>query len=251
MTDKITLDRETFKVLAADTRVEILKRIESHKKTLTDLAQEMGMSPSTIKEHLDKLVSAGLIEHVERGTKWKYYKLTYKGRGVLNPAETKVWIMLGVSLLLLGASMISLHTHLADIVSIQPLAVQQSFKAGEPKRDAPPVDGGGLLLAKSGVEAEKKAGRSRDDVPLNRMMEYEDIMAAGEVDGLDLDKKEDVAVGPAPSTTFPEVELVYDEAPRILAERRIPYVDIGIALALTMVSGACIGYLLRSRGFSG
>ena len=49
MSDKITLDRETFKALAADTRVEILKRIAKHKLTLTDLAEEMNMSPSTIK----------------------------------------------------------------------------------------------------------------------------------------------------------------------------------------------------------
>ncbi|MFC2163071.1 ArsR family transcriptional regulator, partial [Candidatus Altiarchaeota archaeon] len=64
MSDKITLDRETFKVLSADTRIDILKRLEKRKKTLTDLSQEMGMSPSTIKEHIDKLLSSGLIEHI-------------------------------------------------------------------------------------------------------------------------------------------------------------------------------------------
>jgi len=99
MDDKITLDRETFKALAVDTRIEILKRLNEHKETLTDLAQEMNMSPSTIKEHLDKLVSVGLIEQIERDTKWKYYRLTSKGKAIVSPYETKIWILLGISII--------------------------------------------------------------------------------------------------------------------------------------------------------
>ncbi|MBU0762053.1 MAG: winged helix-turn-helix domain-containing protein [Candidatus Altiarchaeota archaeon] len=104
MDSKITLDRETFKVLAADTRIEILKSLSEHKLTLTDLSEKFGMSPSTIKEHLDRLVDAGLIEADERGMKWKYYRLTRKGENIVTPVETKVWILLGTSLLLIFAS---------------------------------------------------------------------------------------------------------------------------------------------------
>ncbi|HHQ44647.1 MAG TPA: ArsR family transcriptional regulator [Candidatus Altiarchaeales archaeon] len=103
MSDKITLDRDTFKVLAADTRVNILKSIHDRKKTISDLAEEFGMSPSTIKEHVDKLVEAGLIEYLDRGTKWKYYVLTRKGEKIVSPVETKVWILLSTSLVALGA----------------------------------------------------------------------------------------------------------------------------------------------------
>jgi len=106
--EKITLDRETFKVLAADTRVEILKRLSEHKETLTDLSDALEMSPSTIKEHLNKLVSAGLIEQIEGDTKWKYYKLTGKGEGIIKPAETSVWILLAASGLVLAGSFKSL-----------------------------------------------------------------------------------------------------------------------------------------------
>ncbi|MFH1836342.1 MAG: winged helix-turn-helix domain-containing protein [Methanobacteriota archaeon] len=106
--EKITLDRETFKVLAADTRVEIIKRLSEHKETLTDLAEGLDMSPSTIKEHLNKLVSAGLIEQIEGTTKWKYYKLTGKGERIIKPAETSVWILLAASGLVLAGSFKSL-----------------------------------------------------------------------------------------------------------------------------------------------
>lgn len=103
MSDKITLDREAFKVLASDTRIEMLKILAERKKTLTDLSQQMGLSPSTVKEHLDRLVDAGLIEYLDRGTKWKYYVLTSKGKSVVKPVEAKIWIMLSASAAVLAS----------------------------------------------------------------------------------------------------------------------------------------------------
>jgi len=95
---KITLDRETFKALAVDSRVKILRILDDRQHTLTDLAQELDMAPSTIKEHLDTLVAAGLIKQVDKGMKWKYYRLTSKGKELLNPYEKKVWIVLATSI---------------------------------------------------------------------------------------------------------------------------------------------------------
>ncbi len=103
MDEKITLDRETFRALAVDTRIEILKILDDRQHTLTDLAEALNMSPSTIKEHLDKLVAAGLIKQVDKGMKWKYYKLTFKGSRIVNPHETPVWIILATSAIALFA----------------------------------------------------------------------------------------------------------------------------------------------------
>jgi DNA-binding transcriptional ArsR family regulator len=120
VSDKITLDRETFKALAADTRVEMLKMLAVHKLTLTDISEKTGMSPSTIKEHLDKLVEVGLIEQEDKGMKWKYYRLTNKGRNIISPNETKVWILLGTSLAVLAGSALSLAGKLGE--AARPLA---------------------------------------------------------------------------------------------------------------------------------
>jgi DNA-binding transcriptional ArsR family regulator len=97
MEDKITLDRKTFKTLASDTRVGILKSLARRRKMLTELSKEFGMSPSTIKEHLDNLSRAELVVQMDEGHKWKYYELTGKGKDVLNPGETKIWIVLVLS----------------------------------------------------------------------------------------------------------------------------------------------------------
>ncbi|MFH0860695.1 MAG: winged helix-turn-helix domain-containing protein [Candidatus Altiarchaeota archaeon] len=108
MFDRITLDRETLKVLAADTRVDILKMLGERKQTLTDISEKLEMSPSTIKEHLDRLLEAGLIEQIPAETKWKYYNLTRKGKNIVSPSETSILILLVTSVLVLVGSLASL-----------------------------------------------------------------------------------------------------------------------------------------------
>lgn len=97
--EKITLDRESFRALASDTRVEIIKSLGRRRKMLTELSRQLGMSPSTVKEHMDNLARAGLVVQIDDGHKWKYYELTRKGENILHPSETRVWIILSVSVL--------------------------------------------------------------------------------------------------------------------------------------------------------
>ena len=104
MNDEIRLDRETFKALAADTRVSILKSLSKRRMTGAELASQVGLSPSTIKEHLDQLEKVRLIEQVDEGRKWKYYSLTFKGRQITTTERPsmRVWIVLGLSVLALA-----------------------------------------------------------------------------------------------------------------------------------------------------
>ncbi len=92
----IKLDKKTFKALSNDTRIEILKLLHGRRHTQSELAEVLGLSIPTVKEHLNELSSSGLVELNEEGRKWKYYSLTNKGKGVLNPEELKIWILLGL-----------------------------------------------------------------------------------------------------------------------------------------------------------
>lgn len=98
MDDRITLDRESFRSLASGTRVDILKSLDRRRKMLSELSRHFGMSPSTIKEHMDNLTRAGLVVQIDDGHKWKYYELTPKAREILRPEGTKIYIILGLSL---------------------------------------------------------------------------------------------------------------------------------------------------------
>ena len=122
--DKITLDRETFRALAIETRIQILKKIdERHQLTLTDLSKELNLAPSTVKEHIDKLVSAGLLKQIDKGMKWKYYRLTRKGRQILNPYEKRVMIILSIGILVMFVSVYSLLYKLENLIWIIPSAM--------------------------------------------------------------------------------------------------------------------------------
>jgi len=95
--EKITLDRKTFRTLASDTRVSILKSLDVRRKMLTELAKELKMSPSTVKEHMDSLRKAELVVLKDDGHKWKYYELTRQGKNILHPGDMKVWVILSLS----------------------------------------------------------------------------------------------------------------------------------------------------------
>ncbi len=90
----IRLDKETFKALASGTRVGVLKLLNHRRHMQSEIAASLGLSVPTVKEHLQALEKAGLVERHDEGRKWKYYSLTSKGKGVLNPEEMKIWIVL-------------------------------------------------------------------------------------------------------------------------------------------------------------
>ncbi len=92
---KIIIDRKALFALASETRIEILKKLDKRRMTLTELSESLNMSKTTVKEHLDKLVEAGIIRKVDEGRKWIYYELTEKGRKILHPDNlTKIILLL-------------------------------------------------------------------------------------------------------------------------------------------------------------
>ncbi|HDN83348.1 MAG TPA: ArsR family transcriptional regulator [Candidatus Altiarchaeales archaeon] len=138
--DKIVLDRETFKALAIETRIKILKLLdEKFQLTLTDLSKELGLAPSTVKEHLEKLMEAGLVKQIDKGMKWKYYRLTSKGSRLLNPHEKRVLIILASTVIALFFSLYALLYKLERAMSglylmgtkmITPQAVEKEIIGG-------------------------------------------------------------------------------------------------------------------------
>ena len=115
----ITLNRKTFKALASETRVDILKALEERRKTLTELSKELDMKPSSMKEQVDKLRKSDLIKLNDEGRKWKYYEITKTGKKILNPYETKVMIVLSTTLI---AALTSTYFSVKNLFSINKLA---------------------------------------------------------------------------------------------------------------------------------
>ncbi len=96
----ITLDQESFKALASEVRVDILKRLDERRETVTDLSGLLSLSKPTLLEHLEKLQAAGLVKRVDEGRKWIYYELSQKGRKLLHPERVAIVLALGLSIVL-------------------------------------------------------------------------------------------------------------------------------------------------------
>ena len=81
--DYIIIDRQKLKALLSETRIEILKHLAKRRYTLSELAELLDTTKSNIADHLYKLEKAELIEQIDEGRKWKYYKLTVQGRELI------------------------------------------------------------------------------------------------------------------------------------------------------------------------
>jgi len=106
---KVTLDMDTFKALASDTRLDILKTLDGKKMSLKDISTATNLNKATLHEHLAKLNEAGLVKRKEReGHKWVTYKLTWKGECLLHPENTKIVVMFATTFIALAAGIVQL-----------------------------------------------------------------------------------------------------------------------------------------------
>ncbi len=96
----ITLDQESFKALASEVRVDILKKLDERRQTVTDLSGHLNLSKPTLLEHLEKLQTAGLVKRVDEGRKWIYYELSQKGRKLLHPEKVAIVLALSSAVVL-------------------------------------------------------------------------------------------------------------------------------------------------------
>jgi len=114
---KITLDRETFKALASDTRLDILKVLDGKHLGLNEIAKVTNLNKATLHEHLTKLNEAGLIKRSERdGHKWVYYRLTWKGESLLHPENTRIVVLFTTTFLALAAGILQIITYVKGTI---------------------------------------------------------------------------------------------------------------------------------------
>ena len=104
----VTLDQESFRALASEVRVEILKQLDARRMTVTDLSNALSLSKSTLLEHLERLQAAALVKRIDEGRKWIYYELTAKARRVLHPERVKIIVSLATAVVLVSVGALAL-----------------------------------------------------------------------------------------------------------------------------------------------
>jgi DNA-binding transcriptional ArsR family regulator len=113
---KVTLDLDSFKALASETRLDVLKALDGKKLSLNDISKATNLHKVTLHEHLGKLVESGFVKRSEReGHKWVYYKLTWKGECLLHPENTRIVVLFSTTFLLLFLGIVGLINYMKKV----------------------------------------------------------------------------------------------------------------------------------------
>lgn len=100
---KVELDKRSLFALASDTRLEILKNLQSNRRTVSQLAELLGIDKAAVHRHLKKLEEGGFVARTEDHG-FVYYALTWKSRDILNPNDrTRIVILISSALVCLIA----------------------------------------------------------------------------------------------------------------------------------------------------
>src|SRR3989454_821273 len=110
---RVTLDQASFRALASEVRIEVLKKLDERRMTVTDLANVLSLSKPTLLEHLEKLQQADLVKRLDEGRKWIYYELTGRGKKILHPERVTIVVSLCLSFLLAAAGAFALLSGLS------------------------------------------------------------------------------------------------------------------------------------------
>jgi len=115
---KVTLDMDTFKALASDTRLDILRVLDGKNMSLKDISNATKLNKATLHEHLTKLHEAGLIKRNGReGHKWVYYKLTWKGECLLHPENTRIVVLFTTTFIALWIGIVQFMWYIKGTVT--------------------------------------------------------------------------------------------------------------------------------------
>lgn len=153
---KIVLDAESFKALASDTRLQILKALDARPLTVSEMSRLLALNKATVFEHLKQLMAAELTKREEDpARKWVYYKLTWKGKNVLHPENAQIFLMLGLGALGLGGGILQTAYLLRQRFSAAPSLGDETSPLPSSSANGPQVqnaasDGGSTAPAKSG-----------------------------------------------------------------------------------------------------
>ncbi|MFP4654083.1 MAG: winged helix-turn-helix domain-containing protein [Methanohalobium sp.] len=140
--DRVELDKSSFKALASDTRIEIIKNLNKNNMRVTDLAEKMQLSKPTLIEHLKKLEESGLIDKENRGEKWVYYRLTDKSRNLLEPkSDIRIKILLATSVVAFITGFVQLFRYFSPFqTGTEMMPMDEESREASENAPAPPLE---------------------------------------------------------------------------------------------------------------
>ncbi len=121
---RVELDKKALFALASDTRLEILQALQPMRRTVSQIAEALGIDKAGVHRHLKKLMEGSLVKRYDDHG-FVYYGLSWKTRDILNPNDnTKIIILLASSIVLImvaiAAVVAGLSLNLVELPSAFP-----------------------------------------------------------------------------------------------------------------------------------
>ena len=108
---RVTVGPDVFEALASEERISILKLLDQNKQmTGTDVANVLTISKSSAFKQLNRLARAGLVERMDEGRKWIYYRNTSKAERLLHPEDVTITLVLTAAVAALVVGLLLLLT---------------------------------------------------------------------------------------------------------------------------------------------
>jgi len=156
--NEVKFDQGELKVLASETRVEILKTLKDRNFTVSELSEKLGHSKSTLHEHISKLLESNLVEKADNYTnKWVYYRLSRRGKGLFVDNAKRVVVIISTILLITGVFQIAVFFTSVPLYS----ASQHRFVATDTfaeEATSPEAVSRAYPIAAPAAETEQKIG---------------------------------------------------------------------------------------------
>ncbi len=142
MTGEVVISRDDFKALSSKTRTDIIKLLEERPHNLSEISKKLSLSGPTIKQHLEILQKATLIEIFDDKRKWKYYSLSKKGKNIfLEQPSAPMIILLGITTIAMVVLLLSMMSLTQEAVSLKQPSLYDSTKL----TSAPEAEDGKVL----------------------------------------------------------------------------------------------------------
>lgn len=125
------LDRKTLRVLASESRLDILKALRPMRRTVSQLSRSLEINKAAVHRHLDKLIEGCLVVRQEDNG-YVYYGLSWKGKDLFS-SDDKMRIVLLASLAAVLVSAV------AFLVAFNPFTAAANGGSGGPTTGSLPV----------------------------------------------------------------------------------------------------------------
>lgn len=122
-----TKDDKLIKSLSSDIRRNILKKLTTKNKTVSELSRELKTGKSTIFYNISVLKESSLVKKLENGNEFVYYELTDGARELFDSKEKiKLTVLLTSTIIAFLGGIVSIYRSFENVIPM-------------PRRIIPPV----------------------------------------------------------------------------------------------------------------